>query len=273
MGVYRRIDELTAAGERVALVTVTATDGSVPREIGTAMLVREDGSIEGTIGGGSVEERSREAAVEALESGEPRHETWELRPGGNTGMVCGGSMEVFINVLESTRSLVVAGGGHIAVPVVRMAAELGYSVTVVEDRESFADPDRFPEAEVIEDRIADGLESLPLSDNTAMIIATRSSALDRKAATIGLASDAFFVGCVASDQKAEHIRDGLRDDGVSPDAIDRLRSPVGLDIGADSPAEIALSILAEVETVRTGATGTSNSIGTTTASNETPKPE
>ena len=262
MEVYRRIDELTARGERVALVTVTATEGSVPREVGTAMIVREDGSIEGTIGGGSVEERSRNAAVEALEEGEPRHETWELRPGGNTGMVCGGTMEIFINVLESKRSLIVAGGGHIAVPVVQFAATLGYNVTVVEDRETFADPDRFPDADVVEAKITPGLSDLPLSSNTALVIATRSSALDRKAAAIGLESDAFFVGCVASDQKAAHIREGLQEDGLSADDVDRLRSPIGLNIGADSPAEIALSILAEVEAVRTGSSGRPHSLDT-----------
>lgn len=255
MGLYRRAEELTDRGETVALVTVTAVDGSAPRSPGTSMLVREDGSIEGTIGGGTVEELSRDAAVEAIEEGTPRRERWELRPGGNTGMVCDGSMEVFVNVLEGTRTLIVAGGGHIAVPVVRIGAELGYAPVVLEDRDEFADPDRFPEADVIKAPIEEGMAEAPITSNAAVVIATRSSTFDRRAAREALESDAFYVGCVASDAKAGHIREGLRDDGVDEDRVDRLRAPVGLDIGADTPAEIALSILAEVEAVRTGASG------------------
>lgn len=262
MGVYRRAEELAAAGETVALVTVTAVEGSAPREPGTSMIVREDGSIEGTIGGGNVEEVTRQAAVEAIEDRAPRSERWELRPGGNTGMVCDGSMEVFINVLEGQRTLVVAGGGHIAVPVVEIAATVGYEPVVIEDRDEFADPERFPDARtVVHGTIEEGFERTSINSNSAVVIATRSSALDRRAALEGLESDAFYVGCVASETKADTIREGLREDGCADDLVDRLRAPVGLDLGADSPGEIALSIVSEIEAVRNGTSARPHSDG------------
>lgn len=259
MGLFRRAEKATDRGETVAIVTVTAVEGSAPRSPGTSMLVREEGTIEGTIGGGTVEKLSRDAAVEAIDEGASRREEWELRPGGNTGMVCDGSMEVFINVLEGKRTLIVAGGGHIAVPVVRIGTELGYSPVVVEDRDEFADPDRFPDADVIQAPFEEGIAETTITGNTAIVIATRSSTFDRRAAQHALESDAFYVGCVASESKAEHIRAGLRDDGVDEASLDRLRAPVGLDLGADTPAQIALSILSEIESVRTGASGRSHS--------------
>ena len=228
------------------------------------MLVREDGQFEGTIGGGTVEHLSKEAALEAIEAGEPRREQWELRPGGNTGMVCDGEMEVFINVIDGRRQLIVAGGGHIAEPVVRIGHELGYAPVVIEDREEFADPNRFPDARIITARIEEGFDEIRLTSNSAVIIATRSGTLDRRAAERALQSDAFYVGCVASESKAGHIREGLREDGLDDSAIDALRAPVGLDLGADSPAEIALSILSELEAVRTGSTARPHSRPTTT---------
>lgn len=256
MGIYGTADELVDRGETIALVTVTAIEGSAPRQPGTSMIVHADGSITGTIGGGNVEDLSREAALEAIESGEPRHEQYELRPQGNTGMVCDGYMEVFINVLEGRRRLIIAGGGHIAVPTARIADAVGYRPVVIEDRDEFADEERFPAARVIHGTIEEGFDTTAVTENTAVVIATRSSALDRRAAEAALESDAFYVGCVASQSKAAHIREGLGEEGVDPAAIERLHSPVGLDTGADSPGEIALSILAEIEAVRTGTDAT-----------------
>ncbi|WP_331235047.1 XdhC family protein [Natronorarus salvus] len=259
MGQYSRVDELTGQGETIALVTVTAVEGSAPRDVGTSMIVHSDGRIEGTIGGGTVEHLSKTAAIEAIEERTPRRETWELRPGGNTGMVCDGSMEVFINVLEGQRQLIVVGGGHIAVPVVRIGAELGYSPVVIEDRDEFATSDRFPTARIINANVEEGFDEVTVTSNTAIVIATRNSTLDQRAAKEGLQSDAFYVGCVASETKAGHIRDGLRDGDEELMDINELYAPIGLDLGAETPSQIALSILSEVEAVRTGATHRSHS--------------
>ncbi|WP_435126887.1 XdhC family protein [Halobaculum sp. D14] len=252
MSVYRTAADLADAGETVALATVTAVEGSTPRDPGATMLVREDGSTDGTIGGGTVEELTRTAAVEAIEEREPRTEHWELRRDGNTGMVCGGEMTVFIDVVVGAPRLVVAGGGHIAVPLARMADEMGYEVCVVDDREEFADPERFPDAEVFCGDYDDGIAEFGVTSNTAVAIASRSGTFDRIAAQEALERDAYYVGLVASDDKADHVRDGLLDDGVDEDALERLHAPVGLDVGGGDPADVALSILAELNRVRHG---------------------
>lgn len=252
MEVHRKAAELTDAGETVALATVTNVDGSAPREPGATMLVREDGSIDGTIGGGTVEELTREAALEAIEEREPRTEHWELTRDGNTGMVCGGEMDVFINVLVGAPELIIAGAGHIAVPLSRMADQMGYDVSVVDDREGYADPERFPEATVYTGDYDDGIAEFGIGSNTAVAIASRSGTFDRIAAREALSRGAYYVGLVASNTKAEHVRDGLREDGVDDAALERLHAPVGIDVGGGSPEDVALSILAELNRVRHG---------------------
>lgn len=252
MDVYGKAGELTDAGETVAIATVTGVEGSAPREAGATMLVREDGSIEGTIGGGTVEELTREAALEAIEAREPRREHWELTRDGNTGMVCGGAMDVFINVLVGSPELIIAGAGHIAVPLSRMANEMGYDVSVVDDREGYADPERFPEATVYTGDYDEGISEFGIGSNTAVAIASRSGTFDRIAAREALTRGAYYVGLVASDTKADHVRDGLREDGVDDAAFERLYAPVGIEVGGGSPEDVALSILAELNRVRNG---------------------
>jgi len=252
MSVYRRAAELTEAGETVALATVTRVEGSAPQDPGATMLVRADGDVEGTIGGGTVEELTREAAVEAIEERESRTEHWVLRPDGNTGMVCGGEMTVFVNVVDGTQRLIIAGAGHIAEPLSRMAPELGYDVFVVDDREAYATEERFPNATRYVGDYDAGLAEFGVTPNTAVAVASRSGTFDRIAAREALERGAYYVGLVASETKAEHVRDGLREDGLDDGALERLHSPVGLDLGGGDPADVALSILAELNRVRHG---------------------
>jgi xanthine dehydrogenase accessory factor len=252
MDIHGRVDELTTAGETVALVTVTDVEGSAPQDVGASMLVRADGATEGTIGGGTVEELTREAAVEAIEERTPRTEHWELRRDGNTGMVCGGEMTVFINVISGEQRLIIGGGGHIAERLSRMAAEMGYSVFVVDDREEYADADRFPDAKVYVGDYDAGLSEFGVTANTAVAVATRSGHFDRIVSQTALERGAYYVGLVASETKADHVREGLRDNGVDDDAFERFHSPVGLDLGGSNPEDVALSILAELNRVRHG---------------------
>jgi len=253
MGLYQTAADLTAAGETVALATVIEVDGSAPQDPGASMLVRADGTTEGTIGGGTVEELTREAAVEAIEAREPRTEEWELRPGGNTGMVCGGEMTVFVNVLTADARLVIAGAGHIAVPLSEMALTMGYEVWVLDDREAYADPARFDDAvTVLATDYDEGVARAGVTDNTAVAIASRSGTFDRIAAREALERGAYYVGLVASDTKAEHVIEGLREDGVEDDALERLHAPVGIEVGGGDPEDVALSILAQLNRIRTG---------------------
>lgn len=144
MSLFERADELVGRGEAAAMLTVVGKDGSAPREVGARMLVMADDTY-GTIGGGTVEGLAIEEAREVLDgTAEPGIRTYELRPGGNTGMVCGGSMDVFLDRLRGKRHLYVAGGGHIAAELTPLASRLGYAVTVIDDREAYADAERFP---------------------------------------------------------------------------------------------------------------------------------
>jgi xanthine dehydrogenase accessory factor len=252
MGFHGKVEELTITGETVAIVTVTNVEGSTPQDPGSEMLVRTDGETIGTVGGGTVEELSRQAAVEAIEERESDTKTWELDPNGNTGMVCGGEMTVFINVVEGKRRLLIAGGGHIGKPLARMAGEMDYEVCVVDDREEYTDPERFPNAEVFYGNYKEGIAHFGVTDNTAVTIATRSGTTDRSAAYEALSQGAYYVGLVASENKANHVQEGLRDDGLDEELIDQLHSPVGLDLGGSDPEDVALSILSELNRVRHG---------------------
>lgn len=252
MSIHSELNALLEAGETVATVTVTETEGSTPQNPGATMLVRADGDTTGTIGGGTVEELSREAAVEAIEERTPARKRWELTPQGNTGMVCGGEMTVFINVHSGTQRLLIGGGGHIAQPLAEMAASANYDVSVVDDRETYATADRFPEATVFHGDYGEGIEEFGVTDNTAVAVATRSGTFDRETAREALLGGAYYVGIVASETKAAHIREKLsaNDNGVDDAMVDRIHSPAGLDLGGGSPESIAVSILAEIETVR-----------------------
>lgn len=258
MSLFDDVADLVDNGQPAALLTVIESEGSAPRAVGTRMLVTPEETI-GTIGGGSVEGLAIEAGRAVLAGSEaPGVRRYELEPGGNTGMVCGGSMEVFIDRVESAPQLYVAGGGHIGAELVRLATDVGYAVTVVDDREEYADPERFPdETTAVHGDYADELAALPMTADTAVAVATRSGTFDASAVGAALEGGAGYVGLVASDDKAAHVADTLREEGFGAADLARVRTPVGLDLGGEGPADIALAILAELHRDRHGATGAS----------------
>ncbi len=256
MSVFEDVSELLSQGESVAMLTVVETSGSAPREVGTRMAVTPEETY-GTIGGGSVEglaiADAREVLAGTKESGV---RSYELERGGNTGMVCGGHMEVFIDRLSARPRLYLAGGGHINQEIAPIALRLGYAVTVIDDREAYANPELFPDGvTVIEGDYATELANLPMGADASLVVATRSSTFDADATAAGLDGDAGYIGVVASETKAAHITDSLVDDGYSRADLSRVRSPVGLALGGDGPADIALSILSEVARDRHGTDG------------------
>lgn len=256
MTVFERADDLVASGESVAMLTVVGKDGSAPREVGAKMLVTGTDEY-GTIGGGTVEGLAIEDAREVLDgSANAGVRTYELRPGGNTGMVCGGSMDVFVDLIRGTKRLYVAGGGHIAVDLARMASVTGYAVTVVDDREEYAAADRFPdETRTIHGDYGEELGSLPMTAETAVVVATRSGTFDQHAVAAALDGGAGYVGLVASETKTDHVFDSLAEEGYDRRDLARVRAPVGLDLGGGGPHDVALSVLAEMSRDRHGASG------------------
>lgn len=254
MNAFERAAELAAAGEPAAMLTVVGKEGSAPRDVGTRMVVTEDDTY-GTIGGGTVEGLAVEAARDVLaREAEPGVRTYDLEPGGNTGMVCGGSMDVFIDRTAGAPLLYVAGAGHIGRELAPLADRLGYEVTVVDDREEYADAEAFPDSvEVIHGDYREAIGGLPTGEGVSVAVATRSGTFDAQAVGAAIDGGAGYVGLVASDEKADHVLDSLADEGYPRAELARVRAPVGLDLGGGSPADIALSILAEVNADRHGA--------------------
>ncbi|NHN49094.1 EF2563 family selenium-dependent molybdenum hydroxylase system protein [Halostella sp. JP-L12] len=256
MSVFDRVTELKERGEPAAMLTIVEKDGSAPRDVGDRMLVTADDEY-GTIGGGTVEHLAVEDARAVLaDEAVPGVRTYELEPGGNTGMVCGGSMDVFVERIRGRARLYVAGAGHISVELAPLAQRLGYDVTVVDDREEYADPENFPDAtDVIHGDYGETLSELPMTAETSVAVATRSGTFDRRAVAAALDGGAGYVGLVASETKTDHVVESLAEEGYDRRDLARVRAPVGLDLGGSGPADVALAILSEVNADRYGASG------------------
>jgi xanthine dehydrogenase accessory factor len=244
-----------ARGERAALVTVVATEGSTPQKAGARMLVHADGRIVGTIGGGCLEAEMTWRAREAIEGGRPRLVSYDLTPeqAGEDGLVCGGRMQVFIEPIEGTPVLCLFGAGHVAQPLARMAKACGFRVELADDRVKFANPERFPEADlIVVDPFAAAAEKMTLGANSYAVVVTRGHKGDGEALRAVLGRGLRFVGLLGSRPKVVHLFAALREQGVAPAELATVHAPLGLEIGAQTPAEIAVSILAEMIAVRRG---------------------
>lgn len=244
-----------ASGEAAALVTVVATEGSTPQKAGARMLVRADGSQVGTIGGGCVEAEMARLARQALASRKARLAGYDLTPeqAGEDGLVCGGRMQVFIEPIEGQPILCLFGAGHVAQPLAHLAHVAGFRVEVLDDRLRFANPQRFPDAErVLVDDFSAGAAQLSLGPNTYAVVVTRGHKGDAEALRAVLGRGLRYVGLLGSRPKMVHVFQALLEQGLRPEELEYVHTPVGLDIGAQTPEEIAVSILAEMIAVRRG---------------------
>ncbi len=243
------------AGEPAALVTVIATEGSTPQKAGAKMLVYADGRIVGTIGGGCLEAEVIGRAREAILARKVRLAAYDLTPdqAGEDGLVCGGRMQVFIEPVEGTPTLCLFGAGHVAQPLARMARAAGFRVEVVDDRLKFANRERFPEADlIVVDDFAAGAGKLTLGRNTFAVVVTRGHKGDTDALAATVGKGLRFVGLLGSKPKVVHIFTALEERGIPREDLARVHTPLGLEIGAQTPEEIAVSILAEMIAVRRG---------------------
>mgnify|MGYP005837012335 CR=1 FL=1 len=245
-------------GNSFALVTVVRVRGAAPRHSGARMLVLPDGRTEGTVGGATLEQRVIQHALEALSEGRPRYETYlfSTRPEDKDKSVglCGGEVDIHIDVVKPDPRLMIIGAGHIAIPLARMAAMVDMRVVVVDDRPEYATRERFPDAEEIHIvRYDEETEQLAPMEavadcNTFVVVATWG--WDQPALAQVLTGNPAYVALVASPAKARAIFQGLLSQGIPEARLAEVRTPAGLDIGAETPAEIALSILAEILSLR-----------------------
>jgi len=253
--VFAALSDALRRGESVALVTIVAASGSTPQRVGAKMLVYGDGRTVGTIGGGCYENDAFWKAREALESRRPANVKYELSDdfAAESGLICGGQMEVFIEPLEPAPDVYVFGAGHVGAHLARMAHETGFKVHVVDDREKFADASQFPEGVTVHvDDIPAWLGAHELPGSAYAVIVTRGHRHDLDALRAVAGRGLRYVGLIGSRAKIKRVYDALIDEGVPPEALAGVHAPIGLDIGAVTPQEIAVAILAELIAVRRG---------------------
>lgn len=248
MALFARIAALEAEGARAALVTVVRVTGSTPREAGAKMLVLEDGTTEGTIGGGRIEHEAIREAREAIASGSARFLEHKLTQ--ELGMCCGGQVALFIEPIRTTPPLVIFGAGHVGRAVCRAGAAAGFSVHIVDEREDFLNDERVKDAKSKTSELDDS--TLPFGAETFVLVTTHDHALDQRLVERCLTKPSRWLGLIGSRRKAHVTRERLAHKGFAPELIARVRCPVGLAIGAETPEEIAVSIVAELVAVRRG---------------------
>jgi len=248
MQIYREILSLAESGRRGAVATVIGSRGSTPGKESAKMLIRDDGSTFGTIGGGCTEAEVWALAREVIDTDRPLRRSFTLTPqkAAEEGLACGGVVEIFIEPIGSP-TVVIFGAGHIGrilTPLLKLA---GFNSKVVDDREQFANRTLFPDAgEILVSDFETCFEKLTITPSTYVVIVTRGHKYDQLVLSRAVRTSASFVGLIGSRAKVLRIFHALRKEGVPEETLARVKAPIGLDIGARSPEEIAISIAAQL---------------------------
>jgi xanthine dehydrogenase accessory factor len=254
--VFAALGEALKAGEEVALVTIVSANGSTPQRVGAKMLVYNDGRVVGTIGGGCYENEALWKAREVLKTRKACTVRYELADdfAAESGLICGGQMEVFIEPIEPSPAVYIFGAGHVGQFVGQVAHEAGFRVHVIDDREKFANRERFPNAaEIVVDDIPTWLAANRLPSTAYAVIVTRGHRHDLDALRALAAQNLRYLGLIGSRAKVKRIYDVLVEEGSIPiERLETINAPIGLDIGAVTPQEIAVAIVAELIAVRRG---------------------
>lgn len=256
MDIYAEIAKLRKEGRRAALATIIQVQGSIPSYESSKILIRDDGSIVGTVGGGCVEAEVWAIAQDVMREEKPRRLHFNLNnhPDSDQGLVCGGSLDIFVEPILATPTLYLFGGGHISLSLSKVADVAGFETVVADDREAFANKQRFPGAT----RIYAGpwqstFSNLHPNDFSYIVVATRGHKGDFECLRWALSTSARYVGMVGSKRKLIEFVKVLEQEGVPAEKFECVHSPVGLDIGALTPEEIAVAIVAEMIAVRRNA--------------------
>ena len=254
--VFAALGEALSRGEEAALVTIVSSNGSTPQRVGAKMLVFGDGRIVGTVGGGCYEHDAIGKARQVLKTRKATTVKYDLNDdfAEETGLVCGGQMEVFIEPIEASPAVYIFGAGHVGYYLARSAHEAGFGVHVVDDRAAFANTERFPfAASVVVDDIPQWLTKTPIPATAYAVIVTRGHRNDLDALRALAPRDLRYIGLIGSRAKVARLYDQLlAESNVDPALLERIHAPIGLDIGAVTPQEIAISITAELIAVRRG---------------------
>lgn len=253
MDIYEEVVRLRKLGQKCALATIVQVNGSIPSYESAKLLVREDGSIAGTVGGGCVEAEVWTAAREVIESGKPKHLTFSLGQDAayDNGLICGGQLNVFIEAVEPQPSAFIFGGGHVSKSLSKVANMAGFSTSIIDDREAFANKERFPEAvETYADEYENVFPKLPVTSSSYLIIVTRGHRDDMRVLKWAVGTPARYIAMIGSKRKTISVIKELEKEGLPREAFEKIFAPMGLEIGAESPEEIAVSVVAEMIAIR-----------------------
>lgn len=260
MNIFREILKAQEKNRDFALVTIVKAEGSTPRREKAKMLVFPDGNALGTIGGGVLEARAIKDAQEAIRRGESMLVEYSLDDGKERSlpMKCGGDVQLFIEVFKSKPRLFIVGAGHIGKALSSIAAMLGFEITVIDDRKEWANQQRFPEANVlIKKDMSRAFDDIETDEQSFIVIATRGHVHDKAALSSVLHKKAAYIGMIGSRKKVKEVFRQLMDEGFDRELLEKVYSPIGLDLGAETPEEIAVSIIAEILKVKNSTKGDS----------------
>jgi xanthine dehydrogenase accessory factor len=254
--VFAALGEALSRGEEAALVTIVSSNGSTPQRVGAKMLVFGDGRIVGTVGGGCYEHDAIGKARQVLQTRKATTVKYDLNDdfAEETGLVCGGQMEVFIEPIEAAPAVYIFGAGHVGYYLGKLAHEAGFAVHVIDDRAAFANTERFPfAASVVVDDIPAWLAQTQIPSTAYAVIVTRGHRNDLDALRALAPRDLRYIGLIGSRAKVARLYEQLlAESKVDPALLERIHAPIGLDLGAVTPQEIAVSITAELIAVRRG---------------------
>ncbi len=259
ISIYNEIQVALKQGERIVIVTVVKTNGAAPCPIGSKVIVHADGHVQGTLGGALTDGKVAREALHALE--ERRSYTTHIHLDADQGEAvgsCGATLEVLFEVLQPEPRLILAGAGYVSQALARLAAHLDFRIVVVDDRRDLADPKAFDSrVKLIMGDIPQALQELEPDDASWIVIVTRGHNQDKEALRAALGTNAAYIGMIGSQSKVKHIFKDLLKEGASHARLAQVHAPIGLDLGAETPDEIALSIAAEIVMLRKKASGAS----------------
>jgi xanthine dehydrogenase accessory factor len=253
MDLYDEIVRLRKLGQKCALATIVQVKGSIPSYESAKLLVREDGSMLGTIGGGCVEAEVWTIAREVIDTGKPRHLNFSLGQDAayDNGLICGGQLNIFVEPVIPQPRAFIFGGGHVSKSISKAANMAGFSTVIVDDREAFANAERFPEAEAT---YAEEYEAvfpkLEVNSSSYVVIVTRGHRDDMRVLRWAVTTPAKYISMIGSKRKTISVVKELEKEGLPREAFEKIFAPMGLEIGAESPEEIAISVVAEMIAVR-----------------------
>lgn len=253
MDIYDELVRLRRLGQKCALATIVQVNGSIPSYESAKLLVREDGSMIGTIGGGCVEAEVWNAAREVIESEKPKHLNFSLGQDAayDNGLICGGQLNVFVEPVIPQPRAMIFGAGHISKSLSKVANIAGFATTIVDNRETFANRERFPEAEeIFAAEYEEVFPKLQVNGTSYLIIVTRGHRDDMRVLRWAVTTTARYIAMIGSKRKVISVVKELEKEGLRREDFERVFAPMGFEIGAITPEEIAVSVVAEMIAVR-----------------------